>query len=401
MLPSPLDRWHDPALLDHLAQVRKPWDALTQRIARAVLAAYLPAPTGQLVEVGAGGGQLLDWLPPALAAHATHTEPSEPLLNAFRQRHPGAHAVRAEATALPVPTGSAGAVLGLCVFDTIPDLASVRDEVGRVLRPGGVVVHFLDLATSPDCLFPELIAGGELPLTNFARDPALVAVLTDEQKALLAPANEFDEVLAVGWEPFRRFVEVLEQAKHPLVAALGPYSGLHRPGRLDPERLARGFMAASADPTRLLALNRALLSLTLSARQMGREWPLRAVSSRAHIRERLRAAFGPAHGFATEFAGPVAAREIVPAGDTLPAGTRFVLRHAGRTVTRSEFPESEFGRVVSELDHSPVPPRAPGAGQIVHETTVEVFVARRNGCGNFSGRQPLSGTRDGCDRVAG
>ncbi len=378
MLPSTLDRWHDPALLDHLVQVRKPWDALTQRIVRAVLATFLPSSAGQLVEVGAGGGQLLDWLPPALAADATHTEPSEPLLNAFRRQHPGAHAINAEATALPLSTGSAGAVLGLCVFDTLPDLASVRDELSRVLRSGGVVVHFLDLATSPDCLFPELIAGGELPLTNFARDPALLSVLTDEQKALLPPANEFDEVLAVRWEPFRRFVEMLEHAKHPLIAALGPYSGLHRPGQLDPERLARGFMAASADPTRLLALNRALLSLTLSARQMGREWPLRAVSSRAHIRERLRAAFAPAHGFVTELAGPVAAREISPAGDRLPTEVRFVLRHAGRTITRSDFSESEYGLSVEELDRLPLSPRAAGAGLIVRETTVEVFVARRN-----------------------
>src|SRR5207237_846916 len=98
--------------------------------------------------------------PPELAADTTHTEPSEPFVAALRAKYPGARAVRAEATALPFAPGSVGAVLGLCVFDTPPDLASVRDELARVLRPGGAVVHVLDLATSPDCLFPELIAGG-------------------------------------------------------------------------------------------------------------------------------------------------------------------------------------------------------------------------------------------------
>ncbi len=371
MLPSPLDRWHDPALLDHLARVRRPWDRLTRRIVRAALAKFLPTPPGPLVEIGAGGGQLRDWLAPELAADVTHTEPSAPLLNALHRRYPGAPTIQAEAAALPFASGFVGTVLGLCVFDTLPDLASVRDELRRVLRPGGVVVHFLDLATNPDCLFPELIAGGELPLTNFARDPALLAVLTDAQKALLPAADDFDEVLAVKWEPFRSFVGMLEQAKHPLVADLGPYAGLHLPGRLDPERLARGFMAASADPASLLALNKALLTLTLSARQMGRAWPLRAVSSRVHIRARLRAAFGPAHGFAVAFAGPVAAREVVAA----EGESRFVVRHAGRTVTRAELLASEYGTPVEEFEGIPAISRSRLRGQAVRDTTVEVFAA--------------------------
>jgi SAM-dependent methyltransferase len=378
MLSSPLERWANPALVDHLRRVRAPWDALTRRIVRAALAEFLPTPPAPLVEIGAGGGQLRDWLPPELAADTTHTEPSEPLLNALSTKYPDARAVRAEATALPFADGSVGAVLALCVFDTIPDLASVRDELARVLRPDGAVVHFLDLSTSPDCLFPELVAGGELPLTNFARDPALLAVLTDAQMALLPPADDFDEVLAVKWSAWQSFVGMLEQARHPLAANLGSYGGLLAPGALDPERLAHGFMAASADPAKLLALNKSLLSLTLSARQMGREWPLRAVSSRAHVRDRLRRAFGPEHGFAVEFAGPVAARAVVAADGSLPPETRFVLRHAGRTVTRAEPPATEFGTQVSEWDGLPTPSRQPGSGQFVRETTVEVCIVRRH-----------------------
>ena len=361
MLASPLDRWHDAALIDHLARLRAPWDALARRVVRAVLAKFLPPSPAPVVEIGAGGGALRDWLPPELAAHTTHTEPSEPFVEALRARHHGARAVRAEASALPFATGEVGAVLALCVFDTVHDLAPVRDELRRVLRPGGAVVHVLDLATSPDCLFPELIAAGELPLTNFARDTGLLDVLTDAQRALLPAADEFDEVLGVQWEAFARFVAMLEQARHPLAADLGPYAGLHRPGALDPERLARGVMAASADPVRLRALNMALLKLTLSAKQMGREWPLRAVSARAHIRERLRTAFGPAHGFAVEFAGPVSA---------VGEGEGFTVRHAGRTVTRASAPLARHGTPVEELEGLPLD--AP-AGR---ETTVEVFVAR-------------------------
>lgn len=371
MLPSPIDRWHNPALIDHLAGVRKPWEALTKRIVGAVLRKCLPTPPATIVEIGAGGGQLREWLPAELTSDITHTEPSEPFVRALCDRHPGARVVRAEASALPFELSTVSAVLGLCVFDTLPDLASVRDELRRVLKPGGLVIHFLDLATSPDCLFPELIAAGELPLTNFARDSAPLDVLTDTQKALLPATDEFDEVLAVPWDAFRSFVGVLEAARHPLASNLGPYSGLLSPGALDPEKLAQGFMAASADPARLLALNRALLQLTLSARQLGRAWPLRAVSSRTHIRERLRSAFDSVRGFTTEFAGPIVAREVV-AGEG-----RFVLRHAGRTIRRTEFPNVEYGTPVSAFDGLPLPSRAAGAGQLVRETTVEVFVTRR------------------------
>jgi SAM-dependent methyltransferase len=368
MRVSSPDRWHDPALIDHLARVRKPWGELTRRIVRAVLTKFLPTPSGPVVEIGAGGGQLREWLPPELASDVVHTEPSEPFVQALRERHSGANAIRAEASALPFESASVGAVLGLCVFDTLSDLASVRDELARVLRPGGAVVHFLDLATSPDCLFPELIAGGELPLTNFARDSALLEVLTDVQKALLPAADEFDEVLAVRWDAWKAFVGMLEGARHPLAASLGPYTGLTAPGALDPEKLAHGFMATSADPARLLALNRALLMLTLAARQLGRVWPLRAVSSRAHIRARLRTAFDAAHGFAVEFAGPVAAREVLAS----EGKGEFVLRHAGRTVTRAEVPPIEYGTPAEALDGQPA-----ACGVAARETTVEVFVARR------------------------
>jgi SAM-dependent methyltransferase len=379
MLPTPTERWANPALIDHLARVRKSWDTLTRRIVRAVLMKWLPASVTNVVEIGAGGGQLREWLPAEVAAVTTHTEPSEPFLKVLRARHPDAKAVRAEATALPFPAGSVDAVLALCVFDTLRDLASVRDELERVLRPGGSVIHVLDLSTSPDSLFPELIAGGELPLTNFAGEPALLEVLTDAQKALLPPADEFDDVLAVKWEPFRDFVAMLEQARHPLAGELGPYASTNRPDYLDPQRLADSFMAASADPVRLLALNKALLKLTLSAKQMGRDWPLRAASSRAHIREKLRAAFGPEHGFAVEFAGPASACEVVPSDGTLPADVRFVLRHAGRTVRRPDVSPRDFGTPVEALEGVPTPPRVAGRDTILRETTVEVFAARRVG----------------------
>jgi SAM-dependent methyltransferase len=283
-----------------------------------------------------------------VAAAVTHTEPSEPFVRAFRERYPDASVIVADAAKLPFDTGSVSGVLALCVLDTLPDLASVRAELARVLRPGGVVVHVLDLSTSPDALFPELIAGGELPLTNFVRDPALLDVLTPAQRAALPAADDFDEVLAVRWGEFVPFVGMLARSNHPLAttADLGPFAKLHERGAFDPERFALEFMAASADAARLLKLNRALVGLFLAARQFGRPWTVRALSTRTHLRAKLNSAFGSDHGFAVEFAGPVLAWE--------PAD-RFTLRHAGRTVSR---PLPVPGTPVEELEGGPPAPPA-------------------------------------------
>lgn len=362
---TPATRWNDPSLLDHLQRVRRPWDRLTRRIVRGVLVNVAPslgASGSILIEIGAGDGQLREWLPAKCLPHLIHTEPSGSFLERLRQRFPEAHAIHAQAMHLPFDAGSVAAVLGLCVFDSLPDLSTVRDELRRVLRPNGVVIHFLDLATNPDCLFPELIARGEIPLTNFARDPALLAVLSETQKALLPATGEFDEVLAIDGRAFTTYVNMLESAGHPLVQQLGAYRGL------DPYRLAQEYMTVSADPARLLATNKALLSLTLSARSLGRDWPIRSISTRDHLRAKLKGTFTEAHGFKIVYAGPVLAWET---DSTIPEGFSVLLRHAGQTRALKEM-LSVPGTAIEQWEGAPAV--LPNAGRI-RACTVEVFVA--------------------------
>ncbi|MFO0796783.1 MAG: class I SAM-dependent methyltransferase [Gemmataceae bacterium] len=349
--------WHDPALLARLDRVRAPWDALTARVVRAAVSRFVPA--GPLVEVGAGGGQLRAWLPPDRATDTTHTDTSAPFLDVLRALYPDAAVALAPVTALPVPDGSLAGVLGLCVFDTLPDPAAARDEFRRVLRPGGVVLHVLDLATSPGGAFAELIARGEFPLPNFARDPGVLEAVTDAQRALLPAADDFDEVLAVPWEAFARFVRMLNAAGQPLAGFVTPYADPDDPRTLDPDALAQRFMHYRNNPDKLRELYRGLLGLTLTARNLGRDWPLRGVSLRAHLRDRLTRTF--ADGFELLFAGPVLARE--PAAEP-------VLRHAGKTVPGAT--ALPAATAVDDWDG----PAAPPAGAW-RATTVEVFAARR------------------------
>lgn len=350
--------WQDVALLDRLARVRAPWDALAARVARAAVARFVPP--GPLVEVGVGGGQLRPWLPPDRLADVVHTDSSATFVEALRSRLPDAKVERADVTALPAADGALAGVLGLCVLDTLADLPAARDEFRRALRPGGVVLHLLDLATSPTGAFRELIAAGDFPLPNFAADPAVRDVLSDAQRAQLPATDPFDEVLAVPWAEYTRFVGMLKTARHPLAAAVAGYADPADPLALDPDAMAQRFMHFRNDPDRLRALYKTLLGLTLTARGTGRAWPLRGVSLRTHLRDRLTRTF--ADGFTVAFAGPVLAWEAADAN---------VLRHTGKTTPDAT--ALPAATPVEEWDGASPAPRAAKW----RATTVEVFAAVR------------------------
>ena len=115
---------------------------------------------------------------------------------------------------------------------------------------------------------------------------------------------------------------MLKAAGQPLAAFVTPYADPDDPAALDPDALAQRFMHYRNNPDKLRELYRGLLGLTLTARNLGRDWPLRGVSLRGHLRDRLTRTF--ADGFEVLIAGPVLAWE--------PADGETVLRHAGKTV---------------------------------------------------------------------
>ena len=94
----------------------------------------------RVLDVGCGPGALTAELvarlrPDAVAA----VDPSEPFVDAARQRFPGVEVHRASAEDLPFPDGTFDAALAQLVVHFLTDsLAGVR-EMARVTRPGGVV----------------------------------------------------------------------------------------------------------------------------------------------------------------------------------------------------------------------------------------------------------------------
>ena len=98
-----------------------------------------PLPGMTLVDIGAGTGQFAaafsDWFGLAILA----IEPSA-AMRAQIPRRPGIQVLEGDASALPLPDGSADGVWLSLVIHHIPDLEAAAREIRRVLRPGAPVL---------------------------------------------------------------------------------------------------------------------------------------------------------------------------------------------------------------------------------------------------------------------
>jgi SAM-dependent methyltransferase len=205
--PSAAER----AALKRLTSVRaqrEPFRELSRNIIGATLTEHLPS-DGTIIEIGMGDGQLFERLPDGVLARTLHTEPSAAASRDFRRSHGAVKVVQAPAEKLPVSDGEAAAVLGLCVLDIVPDPASVVRELARVLRPGGRVIHWLDMSTLLSPVVATLQGSELLLMPNIFSDPA---------------QSEWPEdLLLLPREQLALIVAILQSAGHPLATPLGQY----------------------------------------------------------------------------------------------------------------------------------------------------------------------------------
>lgn len=122
------------------------WFVARRRLVRDLLRRYLP-PHGEdkltLLDVGCGTGATLHTL--SEFGHVIGLDRSLHALRYCQQRGQRLLA-RADATHLPIPTGSVTAVTALDLLEHIEDDRAAAAELARVLRPGGVLV-----VTVPAC----------------------------------------------------------------------------------------------------------------------------------------------------------------------------------------------------------------------------------------------------------
>jgi len=291
----------------------------------------------------------------------------------FKQRHHDAFAALAAAEALPVADGALDAVVGLCVLDAVPAPERARDEIRRALRPGGRLIHLLDLTTNLTGLFSALALEGLVPLPNFF-----------DGLAGLPEPEPLADLLVAPYEQLAAVVGLLERAGHALAGELADHVALFDPDAADGDAAARAFVALTGDRQARARFSEFLgqLHLTLESPKWREAVPLtlRPLSSTRHFEERLRQMYASAHGFEIEFSGVVSARDALPV-DATPAGCRFLGFWVGTRARRARVPEAPAGRWLAEITGEPsdgaLPTEAAPAGTSTREVGVHVLVARR------------------------
>ncbi len=139
------------------------------------------------LDVGCGPGALIAELVARLGSAAVSAvDPSQPFVEAARERHEGVHVRQAVAERLPFADDRFDAALAQLVVHFMDDPLAGLKEMSRVTRPGGVVAA---------CVWDH--AGGQGPLSRFwdaARelDPAV----RDESQLAGTRKGHLSELLA-------------------------------------------------------------------------------------------------------------------------------------------------------------------------------------------------------------
>ncbi|GAA4874944.1 class I SAM-dependent methyltransferase [Actinomycetospora straminea] len=114
------------------------YDRLRPAPAPEAVRRLLPGPGAAVLDLGAGTGLLTRALTAAGATDVVAVEPDDAMRGVLATRSPGVRVLAGTAEDVPLPDASVDAVLVASAWHWFdPDRASA--EVGRVLRPGGVL----------------------------------------------------------------------------------------------------------------------------------------------------------------------------------------------------------------------------------------------------------------------
>jgi SAM-dependent methyltransferase len=340
------------AALELLERRRAPYAGPLAAIAGDVLARFPPAGGLPFLEIGAGAGQLRAWLPTPLRGRATHSEPSPFAARKLHERAPDAALIRAPAEALPIPKGSCGAVLGLCVFDAIRDVQAATSEIARVLAPGGRFVHLLDMATLLEKPFAKLAASGLVPIPNVFGDPG------DHEWPL--------DIVLLQREWLGDLLRFAGQIGHPFAKTFAPVFAPFLAATFEVGAATNAFkvVAGSGERRRALAATLTSVGRLFAAHGHPAVDPLPFHSAR-YLQSLLRTTFTAA-GFEIELSEIVARAIRRPAADDETA-----LRYRSLCVGHERLEGALPHRLLAAVPVDPAP------GDILVEAGVFAFVARR------------------------
>ena len=332
--------------LEGLRQLRAPYLECQRVLVERALARI--SECGRIVEVGAGSGQFRRWLPPASLGRFVHTDTDAPSLERLQKDFVGAETLVARADRLPLDASSASGVVGLCVFDMLDELDSAFREWHRVLEPGGVVVHLLDMMPALTAPFRDIVARGRIPLPNVFAD------------AVDGVSRE--NLLLVEREAFFALFDALRGHAHPLSHIFGYYFEHFRGDVFDEHRAAADYDTIAQSPASRQLFESALRGGFQIGFRLGLPPPEAVPFSTArHLFERLeRAALGA--GFRVEV------NELWTAWAPGENGAELAYRSLvlGRETRSKALPQTLLC------------PEAPRSGTPLVEAGMAAFVARRS-----------------------
>ena len=356
--------WRDVGWLDRLARVRAPVGPLNRRIIAHVGETWLGSidPENRCLEIGAGDGKLRDWLPPSWLDHVVHSEPSEDYCRQFQARFPEATLCPASVYDLPFEDSSFSTVLGLCVLDALDDLEAAREQIRRVLRHGGRLIHFLDLGLAcMDEILESQIRAGDVPFPNFLSDHALSSTSASDQVSLL------NDLMVCQRTRLLEIAQYLTDIGNPLGQMLTNYEQAFCGSARE---MSSWFMSFTNDPRRRESLRQLVGDIErLVGCYPNLSWDWRPVSSVDQFQTRLERCFTPAHGFQIELSRVLIARDWQPRLPEFIHGERHLARIVGQVVIRKTPTPLDCGDVIFTGTGSE------GDSNMLVESGLHVFVA--------------------------
>ncbi|MEM6558753.1 MAG: hypothetical protein AAF605_03125 [Myxococcota bacterium] len=254
--------WDESAVFERLAQIQNYRTRFASLFDVLVAEQLDTLPLdGPWVEVGAGDGFFSAHLVARRPDGIMLTEPTKHGVDVLQRRFPGCAIVRCGTTELSKHIQDAAAIVGCCVLDVVDDLVVSLERLRDSLRPGGVLLHILDMATDLGALFQTL-----------------------RENEVVALPNVFDDPLAESWPqdimtiPYRELAEALESVgDHGSTDTLNVYLGAFAEGTAE---AVAAFSAIQESRERRETLRAHLRDLSREATKRGRtHWQeLRATS---------------------------------------------------------------------------------------------------------------------------
>jgi len=181
-------QWTDPEAFKRFDVIRDHVRPATAAVVDSILTRFVP-PSGRIVEVGSGMGELRHRLLAGspYAAVLEQTEQSAEVVAAHNRLHPDTPMQQANVYDLHTAYDDAtvDAIIGFSSFDTFIDMPRAVAAMDRVLKPGGKLIHFLDINASTGPFFHD-----------FARRKDKRVMIHNEDEdgrpaVILVPSNDY------------------------------------------------------------------------------------------------------------------------------------------------------------------------------------------------------------------